>query len=206
MQGSKEVLIKLKNIGINVKFRHAMHEKIALIDREIKWIGSLNILSHNTKKEYMERISGKTSGKELFDKFNLEELLLNHNINGEFCPSCLAKDKINFIVPKFSRNNKQFFYGCSSYPDCNFTSNIKTKNFENNSNHSRSRQQKEKGKSTKKTQPKSKIDDDSGNKDLYGNEVKGQQWETPLCHWSSVKLLGYKYSQKKNAWFKSKRT
>jgi hypothetical protein len=205
MQGSKEVLTKLKNIGINVKFRHAMHEKIALIDREIKWIGSLNILSHNTKKEYMVRISGESSGKELFDKFNLEELLLNQNINGELCPICLTKDNVNFIVPKFSRQNKQYFYGCSSYPDCEFTANIKTRTFDNNSNQSRNRQQKEK-KYTKQTPPKSNTDGDSNDKDLFGNEVKGQQWETPLCYWSSVKLPGYKYSQKKKAWWKSKRT
>lgn len=31
-----------------------------------------------------------------------------------------------------------------------------------------------------------------------------KQWETPLCYWSSVQLPGYAYSQKKQAWWKSK--
>lgn len=191
MQGSKNVILKLKELGATVKFRHAMHEKIALIDREIKWIGSLNILSHNTKKEYMERFKGENLAKEIFIKFDLEDLLINQNLNGEFCPLCQTKNEINFIVPKFSRKNKQLFYGCSNYPLCKYTESANGNNYR----HKRKR-------SNSSSRSSKNSNDDYT--DLFGNTVNGKQWETPLCYWSSVKLPGYIYSKKKNAWWKRK--
>jgi len=191
MQGAKNVILKLKEMGATVKFRHSMHEKIALIDREIKWIGSLNILSHNTRKEYMERFKGENLAKEIFTKFDLEDLLINPNLNGEFCPLCRSNNKINFIVPKFSQKNKQMFYGCSGYPVCKFTKSA-------NSNSYGPKRQKNK----KSSSSSGSSNDD--NSDLFVNTVKGKQWETPICYWSSVKLPGYIYSKKKNAWWKRK--
>ncbi len=181
-----------------------MHEKIALIDKKIKWVGSLNILSHNTKKEYMERIEGKNSSKELFEKFNLDDLLIQKNINGEICPKCNS----NFIALRFSYKNRQYFYSCSGYPDCDFTANSKTRNLDNFINNS------EKGKTTKIQQAKvskdkpvkisTKLETTLPTKKSTVNEKDGTQWETPLTFWSSVKLPGYRYSEKKKAWWKKK--
>jgi len=203
MQGSKEVMTKLKELGVTVKFRQEMHEKIALIDRKIKWIGSLNILSHNTRKEYMERIEGENSSKELFDKFNLDDLLMKQNINGEICPICNS----NYIGVRFSFKNKQYFYCCSS-SECHFTANIKTRNLDELRNGTI------KTKSTNNYTTKINVVTPTKNhtsvkrpetgKNLFGEEKDGKQWETPLTFWSSVKLAGYSYSEKKKAWWKKK--
>lgn len=204
MQGSKDVIKKLKEIGVNVKFRQSMHEKIALIDRKVKWIGSLNILSYNTKKEYMERIEGENSSKELFDKFNLDDLLMNQNINGEACPICGD----NFIGLRFSRQNRQYFYGCSGYNDgCTFTANIRTRTLDAILSGA------VKPKHPKKTPLKVNKDKSAqvttsvtpaSTNDLFGVKTEGTQWETSITYWSTVKLSGYKYSEKKKAWWKKK--
>ena len=204
MKGSKEVIIKLKEMGVTIKFRQSMHEKIAIIDREIKWIGSLNILSHNSNKEYMERVKGESSAKEIFDKFDLEELLINQNINGEYCPTCQAKGESNFIVHKYSRQNRQFFYGCESYPECDFTANIKINTLEDVKQRSTGTRKKRPSPNKQKTQRQLTSTNNEAKKDLFGIETAGRQWESKLLYWSSVELPGYTYSNKKNAWWKSK--
>lgn len=46
----------LKTAGIKVKcFKDLRHRKIAMIDNEILWEGSLNMLSHSNSKELMRR-------------------------------------------------------------------------------------------------------------------------------------------------------
>jgi len=127
LQDATEVIGKMKEMDIVVKFEKGMHEKIAIIDRKVKWIGSLNILSHNTRKEYMERVEGENSSKELFDKFDLENLLINHNINGETCP---LPNCSGYVFPNFSQRNNQNFFGCTNYPSCKFSANIKMKSFD----------------------------------------------------------------------------
>jgi superfamily I DNA and/or RNA helicase len=174
MVGSAEVIKKLKELGVKVKFRKAMHEKIALIDRKIKWIGSLNILSHNTRKEYMERVEGENSTNEIYEKFNLEKLLIHENDNGEICPKC----RENFLIEKQNSQNKNSFYGCSGYPNCNYTVPIK---------------------------PKS-ISPSIKNKPNYAvkPDISNNKWETKTLFWSSIELPGYTYSSNKNAWWKKK--
>ena len=195
MQGSKDVLIKLKELGVIVKFRHAMHEKIALIDRKIKWIGSLNILSHNSKKEYMERIEGESASKELFDKFNLDDLLMSQNINGEICPKC----KSNFVAVRFSRQNRKYFFSCSGYPECDFTADIRTRTLDNLNTRLRTTRQLNKTTTINKALT-NRVETHNQPATVTGQKL----WETPLCYWSSTKLPGYAYSKNKNAWWKKK--
>ena len=153
----------------------------------------------------MERIVGESSAKELYDKFNLDDLLKNQNINGEFCPLCKIKGKTNFIIPKYSRKNRQMFYGCSDYPECDFTANIKTRTVDDlNQKQSRKRSSKHKTSSNYSTNDETPEPNDKWGKDLFGNPIDNEQWETPLCFWSSVRLPGYTYSKKKNAWYKKK--
>jgi hypothetical protein len=207
MENPTSVIMKLKEMGVTVKFRHNMHEKIAIIDRKVEWSGSLNILSHNKRKEYMKRIEGENSAKEVFDKFNLQELLIEENINGELCPNCSKSGITHFIVPKYSYRNNQFFYGCSGYreSDCKFTTNISTRSIDKvevNTNKSNKTL-----KATKRNKNSNQSSTTSANQqeDLFGNPINGRQWETKLCYWSSVKLPGYRYSKKKKAWWKSKK-
>lgn len=51
-----EILDAIRELGITVDYRAGMHEKIAIIDDEILWHGSLNILSHRDTTESMLRI------------------------------------------------------------------------------------------------------------------------------------------------------
>jgi len=200
LKGATEVVSKLKAMNITVKFREGMHEKIAIIDRKIEWSGSLNILSHNSRKEYMKRFEGENTVKELFQRFDLEEFLYSPNLNGEYCPECKKLDKINFIRPK--NHYGKSFYGCSDYPNCTFTGDIKIKTLEE-----LEKRKTKQNSNTPKQQPKKNYATSQTIEttiDLFGNETLGRQWESQKLFWSSVQLPGYIYSRKKNAWWKAK--
>lgn len=198
LKGATEVVAKLKSMNISVKFREGMHEKIAIIDKKIEWSGSLNILSHNTRKEYMKRFEGENTIKELFHRFDLDELLYNPNLNGEYCPICRNQGIINFIRPKTYYGKS--FYGCSGYPECNFTASINIRSIED------LEKVKEKSNSTKQSQSKRTTTSKSTNSSSQSNvnNTEAKQWESPKLFWSSTKLPGYQYSAKKNAWWKAK--
>lgn len=51
------------------------HRKLAIIDREILWEGSLNILSQAYSHEIMRRIDGKETATEMFDFLNLSRFI-----------------------------------------------------------------------------------------------------------------------------------
>jgi hypothetical protein len=59
--GSREeharVCGSLRAVGVDLKTRPSMHEKVAALDRRILWHGSLNILSHGSSTESMLRIA-----------------------------------------------------------------------------------------------------------------------------------------------------
>jgi hypothetical protein len=118
-EDSNKVIEYLKEIGVIVKFKNEMHEKIALIDKNIKWFGSLNILSHNNRTEYMERSVGENSALELYNKFELDDILYSFHLAGEKCPNCGS-----YIIIKINRKSRQKFYSCSAYPNCNWSQNI----------------------------------------------------------------------------------
>jgi phosphatidylserine/phosphatidylglycerophosphate/cardiolipin synthase-like enzyme len=52
-----------------------VHEKLAIIDREILWEGSLNILSQRQSREIMRRISDETSARETVSYLGLDKKL-----------------------------------------------------------------------------------------------------------------------------------
>jgi len=52
-----------------------VHEKLAIIDREILWEGSLNILSQRESREIMRRISDEISAKETMSYLGLNKKL-----------------------------------------------------------------------------------------------------------------------------------
>jgi len=209
MKGAKDVITKLKEMGIVVKFRSRMHEKIALIDKNIEWSGSLNIMSHNSKKEYMKRFEGENSVKELFNKFDLSTLLSNDNLNAEPCPLCEKVGLINFLVPKYSRKGNRLFFGCSGYRDnsCKLTANSGVTSADHIDISKFEIPQKNPAvKSSAKKKSTSTISNNQiSQKTLFDNKIEGKQWESPLCYWSSVQLPNYRYSKKKGAWWKSKK-
>jgi hypothetical protein len=53
---STHAIAKLQHLGVQVLFTGGHHRKLAIIDRQILWEGSLNILSQKDSCEIMRRI------------------------------------------------------------------------------------------------------------------------------------------------------
>ena len=52
------------------------HRKLAILDREILWEGSLNILSQNNSREIMRRTQGYNHAQIMFDFLHLNRFIL----------------------------------------------------------------------------------------------------------------------------------
>lgn len=52
-----------------------IHEKVAIIDRQILWEGSLNILSHRASNEMMRRTESKDSAVEVMEHININQYI-----------------------------------------------------------------------------------------------------------------------------------
>lgn len=75
MQSEVEIH-NLENNGIQVFICSGNHHrKLSIIDREIVWEGSLNILSQAVSREIMRRIESKRSALELFDFIGYERYI-----------------------------------------------------------------------------------------------------------------------------------
>lgn len=72
----EHILKWLDELGVCVFFPGKyIHEKIAIIDREILWEGSLNILSHKAGNEIMRRTKSERSALEILNHLNLNSKL-----------------------------------------------------------------------------------------------------------------------------------
>lgn len=65
---AQAAIASLRNVGVDIFVQSKIHQKLALIDREVLWLGSLNIMSHNDSKEIMLRTRN-------FDEDKLESIL-----------------------------------------------------------------------------------------------------------------------------------
>lgn len=63
-----------EGIGVQVLMCKSHHRKIAMIDREIIWKGSLNILSHRNSREFMEREENKQKAEVLFKFLKYDQI------------------------------------------------------------------------------------------------------------------------------------
>jgi phosphatidylserine/phosphatidylglycerophosphate/cardiolipin synthase-like enzyme len=73
---SLQVIQALEKVGVEVLLclgNH--HRKLAILDREILWEGSLNILSQAHSREIMRRINDKLIIKQMWDFLNLDKFL-----------------------------------------------------------------------------------------------------------------------------------
>lgn len=68
-------LATLQRYGIQVLFTDSHHRKLAIIDRNILWEGSLNILSQNNSCELMRRIESTQLSWQMIRYLNLDKLL-----------------------------------------------------------------------------------------------------------------------------------
>jgi hypothetical protein len=59
---ARKCLASLLEIGVQVIFSESLHRKTAILDRNILWEGSLNILSQNNSQEVMRRTESSQLG------------------------------------------------------------------------------------------------------------------------------------------------
>lgn len=63
----KEAIRNLQELGIEIAFRENIHQKLAVIDNNIAWSGSLNILQHIKSHELMTRHNDPKFAKNLLE-------------------------------------------------------------------------------------------------------------------------------------------
>ena len=72
----QQVLDRYIELGANVFYlKGSIHEKIAIIDREVLWEGSLNILSQRKSREMMRRITDENSSMQVIQYLGLNRML-----------------------------------------------------------------------------------------------------------------------------------
>jgi len=76
----EEMASQLLSMGVHVTFRPWVHEKLAVIDEQILWEGSLNILNQSKSSERMNRWSSR---EKVYDA------VIKHQLNG--CETCTAR-------------------------------------------------------------------------------------------------------------------
>lgn len=112
---------QLRNIGVIVSERRNMHQKIAILDNNISWEGSLNILSHRDTEEQMRRFVGEKCIDEIIRNLELDNEYAEGNISNEKCPRCGR--------PMIIRKGKYgMFLSCLGFSTskCKETINIRT--------------------------------------------------------------------------------
>lgn len=62
----------LNSLGVHVNLRKRIHEKIAVIDGQILWDGSLNMLSHYDSSELVNRWDDRVAAQRATRKFKLD--------------------------------------------------------------------------------------------------------------------------------------
>jgi hypothetical protein len=124
-----EVVRRLTNAGSRFNVRPGMHEKVGVIDGQVLWHGSLNILSHNDTRESMLRIESPDLVREVIGDLQLEAasatdvssvwpiaegMSFSHDepTGDERCPSCGA--------PMSAYENAGLWI-CTRSPKCNGT-------------------------------------------------------------------------------------
>ncbi len=105
---SEETIKQLSKIGVKVTQRKNMHQKIALIDNQIVWEGSLNILSHSKTGEQMRRHEGENVANEVIRNLELDQQNARGNILESNCPICGSP-----LIIRRSRFGP--FIGCTRY-------------------------------------------------------------------------------------------
>jgi len=124
MASQSEIVVRqLRSIGVNVIERRNMHQKVAILDNDVAWEGSLNILSHHDSGEQMRRFTGQSAIEEIIRNL---ELLEDYPEEAQTLKPCPGPDgtgcKYNgYLVVRRNRRRGNKFLGCSSYPRCQYT-------------------------------------------------------------------------------------
>lgn len=69
---SREIIREFEILGVHVlATANHHHRKLAILDRQVLWEGSLNILSQSNSREIMRRIQGEDHAQEMFEFLKL---------------------------------------------------------------------------------------------------------------------------------------
>lgn len=75
-QQAEEAIRRFETIGVQVLVTlDYHHRKLAILDRNILWEGSLNILSQTCSREIMRRIKSSTLSEQMFNYLKLERFI-----------------------------------------------------------------------------------------------------------------------------------
>jgi len=67
IKDTKRLVEILKNCGIRIKLQEHMHKRFAIIDDEIVWYGSMNLLSRAKVDDNLMRVKSKDVAQELLE-------------------------------------------------------------------------------------------------------------------------------------------
>ena len=90
--------------GIIVIHKRRMHEKLAIIDNSILWIGSLNILSFSSTQEIMERRFSTNVVEDFIKTLRVHDLLREYENGKPSCPICGSE-----VVASEGRNDPYYW-------------------------------------------------------------------------------------------------
>ena len=96
----------LEKWGVVVIHKRRMHEKLAIIDNSILWIGSLNILSFSSTQEIMERRFSKNVVEDFIKTLRVYDLLREYGDGKPTCPICQSE-----VVASEGRDDP-FYWRC----------------------------------------------------------------------------------------------
>ena len=105
-----------------------MHEKLAIIDGRVSWLGSLNILSHHSASEIMMRIESSEFAQSLLKEYERPALQKKKGPNssnlstqvqaGSPCPVDGCKGTMSLVPSGFSKKTGKpygAFLGCTKF-------------------------------------------------------------------------------------------
>jgi len=96
----------LEKWEVVVIHKRRMHEKLAIIDNTILWMGSLNILSYSSTQEIMERRFSRNVVEDFIKTLRLYELLRECEDGNPTCPICESE-----VVASEGRD-EPYFWRC----------------------------------------------------------------------------------------------
>ncbi len=96
----------LEKWGVVVIHKRRMHEKLAIIDNSMLWVGSLNILSFSSTQEIMERRFSRNIVEDYIKTLRINDLLREYEEGAPNCPICESE-----IVASEGRD-QPFYWRC----------------------------------------------------------------------------------------------
>jgi len=125
---SAELHRQLEKVASELRFVEKMHEKLAVIDGRVSWLGSLNILSHHSASEIMMRIDSSEFAQSLLKEYERPAVRKSNGSNssgsstraqvGTPCQVAGCKGTLRLMPAGFSKKTGKHydaFVSCTHY-------------------------------------------------------------------------------------------